>query len=87
MSIWDSMIEPFVYMAEELIGNPLLIGAVIFIFFTFFGLLMFIPYEAMVVIWIPASFVIAIYIPPIQILVAVILGIIVGLGIIKWVRR
>lgn len=87
MSIWDSMIEPFVYMAEEVIGNPILIGVVIFLFFTFFGLLMFIPFEAMVVVWIPTSFVIAYYIPPIQIVVAVLLGIIIGLGILKWVRR
>ena len=87
LSIWDSLINPFVYLAENLIGNPLLIGVVIFMFFTFFGLLMFIPMEAMVVIWIPTSFIVAIYIPPIQIIVGILVGILVGLALLKWVRR
>mgnify|MGYP006308539019 CR=1 FL=1 len=87
MTIWDTLIDPFVFMAEEIIMNPMLIGAIIFIFFTMFGLLMFIPIEVMVVIWIPLSLLIAIWIPALQIVVALMFGLLVGLGLLKWVRR
>lgn len=87
MSIWDTLINPFVYLVEHLIGHPALIGVVIFLFFTMFALLMFIPIECLVVIWIPVSYIVAIYIPPIQIVVAVMLGLLIGLGLLKWVRR
>jgi len=87
MSIWDTFIDPFVYLAENLIGHPILIGVVVFLFLTMFGLLMFIPFEAMVVIWIPTCFLIAYYIPPLQIVVAIMVGIVIGLGLLKWIRR
>ena len=87
MSIWDSLIDPFIYLTEEIIGNPLLIGVVFFLFITMIGLLMFIPIEAMVVVWIPTCFVVGSFIPSLQIVVGVMLGIVVGLAIIKWVRR
>lgn len=87
MSIWDTLIDPFVYLAENVIGHPVLIGVIIFLFITMFGLLMFIPIECLVVIWIPVSYVVAIWIPPLQIVVAVMIGLLIGLGLLKWVRR
>jgi hypothetical protein len=87
MTIWDTFIDPFVYLAENLIGHPILIGVIIFLFITMFGLLMFIPFEAMTVIWIPMCLVVAIYIPPLQIVVAIMVGIIIGIGLLKWIRR
>lgn len=87
LSIWDSFVDPFVYLANNIIGHPLLIGVIIFLFITMFGLLMFIPYEAMVVIWIPTCYVVAVWIQEIQIVVAIMIGIIIGLGLLKWVRR
>lgn len=87
MSIWDTLIDPFVYLADNIIMNPILLGVIVFLFFTMFALLMYIPIEAMVVIWIPVTFFVATWIPALQIVVAVMFGFLVGLGLLKWVRR
>lgn len=87
MSIWDTLIDPFVYLADNVVAHPILLGVIVFLFITMFGLLMFIPIEAMVVIWIPVTFFVANYIPALQIVVAVMFGFLIGLGLLKWVRR
>lgn len=87
MSIWDMLIDPFVDLSENLLGNPLLIGAVILLFFIMFMLVLFIPFEAQVTIYIPMFFIVFEYIPSLRIVIAIIVGIGIGLGLIKWVRR
>ena len=58
LSIWDSLIDPFVTLADDLLGNPLLIGIVILMFFILFMTVLLIPFEAMVVPLIPMFFIV-----------------------------
>jgi len=87
LTIWDSLVNPFSSLADDLIGNPMLIGAVVFMFFILFMLVLFIPFEGMVVCLIPMFFIVFTWIPQLRIVVAIVVGIGIGLGLIKWVRR
>lgn len=87
MTIWDSLIDPFGQLANDLLGSPLLIGITILMFFILFMTLLLIPFEAMVVPLIPTFFIVFTYIPQLRIIVGICVGIGIGLGLIKWVRR
>ena len=87
MTIWDELINPFSDLANNLLGSPLLIGLTIFLFITFFALLMFIPFEALIVIEIPTLFVVFHYIPQLQMIIGILFGLLIGMGLLKWVRR
>lgn len=84
---WDGFLEPLTNMMHDLLGNPLLIGATIFIIVTFFAMMLLIPFEALVVIWIPTIALLWIFIPGLQIVLGICIGFIIGLGLVKWFRR
>ena len=87
MAIFDNLTQPFETLSNELIGNPILIGATILIFVLMFALLMLVPYEAMAVVMIPTCYAVFEYIPQLRIIVAIVVGFIIGFGLLKWVRR
>lgn len=87
LTSWGNLLEPIEDLAYNLVGNPLVMGAIIFIFITFFSLLLFIPFEAMVVIWVPTSFLMMIFIPVLRLVLGVLLGLLIGIGLLKWLRR
>lgn len=84
---WTNITQPFSYLAENLLGDPLITGLVIFLFIMFFALMLYIPFEALVVIMLPTLFLVFNYIPQLQIVVALLVGILIGLGLLKWIRR
>ena len=85
-NIWETITNMFSNFADQVIGNPLLIGILFFLFIFFFCCVLLIPFEAMVVIFIPTCFVIAIWIPVLQLVCAILVGLTIGLGLLKWVR-
>ena len=85
-NIWETITNMFSNFADQVIGNPLLIGILFFLFIFFFCCVLFIPFEAMVVIFIQTCFVIAIWIPVLQLVCAILVGLTIGLGLLKWVR-
>ena len=87
MGVFDNLTQPFEYLANNLLANPLLIGMTIFLFFTLFMLLVFIPFEAMAPIELLICFAVFEYIPQLRIVVAILVGLVIGIGLIKWVRR
>jgi len=87
VAIFDSIIESFEYLGNELLGNPLLIGAVIFLFFIMLMMLLLLPFEVMVVAMIPLGFGVFEFIPQLRLIFAILAGIVIGLGLIKWYRR
>jgi hypothetical protein len=87
LTAWSDLLGPIESMVNDMIGNPLIIGAVIFLWITFIALLMFIPFEAMIVIWVPLTFLVGYWIPSLRIILGIMLGILIGLGLIKWIRR
>ncbi len=84
---WSSFLQPINDMMTDLFGSPLLIGGMVFIFITFFSMMFLIPFEALVVIWIPTIVLLWFWIPQLQIVLGICLGFIIGLGLLKWVRR
>jgi len=87
MATFNDLLTPINSMVNDMIGNPLIIGAVVFLWITFIAMLLFIPFEAMVVIWVPLVFLVGYWIPTLRIILGIMLGILIGLGLIKWVRR
>jgi hypothetical protein len=85
--IWDGIVNALGNMSTELIGNPLLIGAIIFLFILTFALALLIPFEGLVVIMIPTTYLIYEHIPPLRIIVGILIGFVIGLGLLKWIRR
>lgn len=83
----DNLIDTFADLSNNLVTNPLLIGVIIFLFFTMFALFLFIPFGGLVVIEIPVLFLVFEYIPALRIVVGVLLGLLIGLGLLKWIRR
>lgn len=84
---FSTFMQPIVNMLYDILGNPALIGATIFLFVTLFMMMLFIPFEAMVVIWIPLTAALWFYIPVLRIILGICLGFVIGLGLIKWFRR
>lgn len=86
MDIWSTLAENFGRFGDEVLGSPMLIGIIIFLFIFFFMAVLFIPFEAMAVIFVPTCFAIAVWIPAMQLAAAIIISIIIGLGLLKWIR-
>lgn len=80
-------LAPFEDLADNIIGNPLLIGAIIFLFFLMFAMYLRLPFTAVVIIMIPVSFLTFKYIPELRLVLAIMIAILVGLGLIKWTRK
>lgn len=84
---WSSLLYPFENMSNELISEPMLIGAIIFLFFLMFALVLYLPFSAVVVVMMPTLYVVFEYIEPLRIVVGILVGLLVGLGLLKWVKR
>lgn len=84
---WSSITAPFEDIAENLIGNPLLIGGIVLLFFVLIVLASRIGFESMMVIMIPVLFLVFIWIPALQIIVGIMIGVLIGIGLLKWIRR
>lgn len=90
---------PFIVMATSdifgeiyetmhaLFGSDLILGAIIFLFFLVFTLVLGLGMVIGSVVLIPAMFLIFDYIPDMRIFVAIFLGLIVGLGLHKFINR
>jgi hypothetical protein len=85
-NIFQVIGDKFSQFANQVIGNPLLIGILVFLFIFFLCSVLLIPFEAMVIIFIPACFIIALWIPLLQLVCAILVGITIGLGLLKWIR-
>jgi hypothetical protein len=86
-TVWNNLTDPINSMVTDMIGNPLIIGATVFLWITFIAMILFIPFEAMIVIWVPLTFLVGIWIPSLRIILGIMLGILIGLGLVKWIRR
>lgn len=84
---WSSITQPFADMGTDLIGQPALIGLIILLFFMMFALVLYIPFEGVVCVMIPTLFLVFTFIAPLRIVVAVLVGLMIGMALIKWVRR
>jgi len=84
---WSSITQPFADMGTDLIGQPALMGLIILLFFLMFALILYLPMEAVVCIMMPTLYLVFTFIPPLKIVVAVMVGLMIGMALIKWVRR
>lgn len=84
---YGDLLNPINNMVNDMIGNPVIIGAMVFLWITFIGMLLFIPFEAMIVIWVPLTFLVGYWIPSLRIILGIMLGLLIGIGLIKWVQR
>jgi hypothetical protein len=87
MIAWNELLDPIGESLADMIGNPLLVGLVILLFFTMFALFLLIPFSALLVIEIPLCFVVFEWIPQLRPVVGIMVGILIGMALIKWVRR
>jgi len=84
---WDGLMNPINDMLNGLFGNPLLIGLVGLLFFLMIILTLKITFIAMTTIMFPLLFIVFMSVPQLQIIIGIMVGILIGLGLVKWVRR
>ena len=84
---WNELLEPVAESLADMIGNPLLIGLIVLLFFSMFALFLLIPFSALLVIEIPLCFVVFEWVPQLRPVVGIMVGILIGMALIKWVRR
>jgi hypothetical protein len=86
-TIFDTLSSLMGQFGEQLLGSPLIIGILVFMFIMFFALVCLVPFEALVVIMIPTCFLVAVWIPMLQWICALLIGLTIGIGILKWIRK
>lgn len=84
---WSSITQPLIDMGTDLIGQPSLIGLIVLLFFFLFALVLYIPFEGVVCIMIPTLYLVFDKLSPLRIVVAVMVGLMIGMALVKWVRR
>lgn len=84
---WSGILTPIGDMVDGLVGDPAIIGVIVFLFFFMFALVLYIPFEGVVVIMMPTLFAVFAYIPMLRIIVGVMVGLLIGIALLKWVRR
>lgn len=84
---WSNIAQPFADMGDDLIGMPSLIGLIILLFFLMFALVLYIPFEGVVAVMMPTLYLVFHFISPLRIVVAIMVGLMIGMALIKWVRR
>ena len=84
---WDGIMNPIGDMFNGIFGSPLLVGLVGLLFFLMIALALKINFDSMVVVMIPVLFVVFGTVPQLQIIVGIMMGVLIGLGLIKWFRR
>lgn len=93
---WSSILDPIGDMFTKengIIGwlggenNMMLVGAVVFVFFFALTLIFGLGMLVGSVVLIPSLFVVFQYIPPLRIIVAIIIGLVFGLGLNRLIRR
>lgn len=87
MIAWNELLDPIGENLADMIGNPLLIGLIILLFFSMFALFLLIPFSALIVIEIPLCFMVFEWIPQLRPVIGIMVGILIGMALIKWVRR
>jgi len=86
LSILDSFSE-IGNTFSSLFGSDLLLGAIIFVFFFVFTFILGLGMLVGMVVLIPSMFLVFEFIPDLKIIVAIVLGIIFGLGLQKIINR
>lgn len=84
---WTTIMGLFGNFANETLGSPMLIGVIVFMFIMFFCLVLLIPFEALVVVMIPTCLLVALWIPVLQGVCALLVGLTIGMGLLKWIQR
>lgn len=84
---WSSLSAPFEDLATNLIGSPVLIGILVFLFFLLLMLVAKFDFETMVVVLVPVMFIVFFWIEQLRIIIGILLGILIGIGLLKWYRR
>jgi len=84
---WSSITQPFADMGTDLIGQPALMGLIMLLFFLMFALILYIPFEGVVAVMMPTLYIVFIYIKPLKIVVALMVGFMIGMALLKWIRK
>lgn len=87
MSIFDSFTQPIGDLFRQILGSDLLIGIFIFLVVMLLVFIFGLGFLVGSVVLIPAMFLIFQYIPPLRIIFAIVMGLFVGLGLHRLIRR
>lgn len=93
LALFDDIINSFIFLAEGnetvpgIIQNPMMMGAMILLFLSFFAFLLMLPFEAFLVVEIPTLFATFTFIPMLRPVIGILFGFAIGIGLLKWVRR
>lgn len=85
--IWTNITAPIVDLSNDLLGSPILVAVIIFLFFFTFIIILYIPFVAGITVLIPTLYLVFQYVEALRIVVGILIGLVIGMGLIKWLRR
>jgi len=71
----------------QIVGNPMYIGLILILFFFFLIVVSKLTIDIAVVIYIPVILVCSVFIPPLRILFAIVIGILIAVGILRLIGK
>jgi len=83
----SNIADSIMNMLYDIAGSPLIIALIFLLFIISLALVLGFRFPSLLVVIIPAFFLIFAMIPGLRIIVGIMLGILIGLGLIQWIRR
>ena len=87
LSMWTNITAPIGDMFSSLLGSDMLIGIILFLFIFILTLVLGLGAIVGIVVILPGLFLVFNYIPDLRIIVAIIMGFIIGLAFVRLIRR
>jgi len=86
-SYWTNTSDQFMNGLMDIVGNPMLIGLLILIFFVFFIIALRISFDLAIVSFIPIMFIVSVFVEPLRLIFLIVLGLLIGIGVLRLIGK
>ena len=77
----------FMYNFLQIVGNPMLIGLLLIVFFSFVIISVRLGFNVALPIYIPIIFICSLWIEPLRFIFAIVLGILIAMGLLRLIAK
>jgi len=79
--------DQFMNGLMDIVGNPMLIGLLLLIFFVFFIIALRISFDIAIVSFIPIMFIVSVFVEPLRLIFLIVLGLLIGIGVLRLIGK
>jgi len=79
--------DSFMQNLLEIVGNPMLIGVILLLFFVFFIVMLKISFDIALVLFIPIMLIASVWLVPLRLIFFIIVGLLIGLGMLRLIGK